>query len=365
MLIDRLLNSPEFARHMANSLDVMLMERRAGTEVPAADWQKYLFDSMLANKPLNELAREILSADGVDPAKRPAAKFYLDRAGETNLITRDVGRVFFGKDFQCAQCHDHPLIDDYFQADYYGIFAFLNRSYVFKEKPSKDKKDKKAGMGYFAEKADGDVNFNSVFTKKAGRTGPRLPDEFPFEEPTMKRGEEYVVAPAADVMPVPKYSRRAQLAMLATNGSSRAFNRNMANRLWAQMLGRGIVEPVDLHHSDNPPSHPELLEFLTDQIVAMKFDAKAFLREILLSQTYQRSYELPSDTMSTASAATEKLPAMEEELARVKDGRRGRAKKAADRNFENVGRCRKRVAAGPGKVDEGQWRSDGGSSRGG
>ncbi|NJN49517.1 MAG: DUF1553 domain-containing protein, partial [Alkalinema sp. RL_2_19] len=103
---------------------------------------------------------------------------------------------------------------------------------------------------------------------------------FEIDEPFFAKGDEYTVAPADKVRPVPKYSRRAKLAELATDGSNRQFNKNIANRLWAHLMGRGLVEPVDLHHDDNPPSHPELLELLADQFAAMKFDTKAFLREI-------------------------------------------------------------------------------------
>ena len=111
---------------------------------------------------------EILSADGTDPETRGAAKFYLDRLADPNLLTRDVGRMFLGRDLQCAQCHDHPLIDDYKQAHYYGIFAFLNRTSLFED-------ERKASV--LAEKAEGDVTFTSVFKKKVThKTGPRILD---------------------------------------------------------------------------------------------------------------------------------------------------------------------------------------------
>ena len=120
------------------------------------------------NKPLDQLVREILAADGVDPALRPAAKFYLDREGDANLLARDIGRLFFGRDMQCAQCHDHPLVDDYLQADYYGLMAFVNRGVLFD-----DTKDKKT---YYAETADGEVNYKSVFTGDArDHVLPKLP----------------------------------------------------------------------------------------------------------------------------------------------------------------------------------------------
>jgi hypothetical protein len=160
-LIDRLLSGPGYARRMAQAFDVTLMERRRDVKVPRADWEAYLRASFASNKPYDQLAREILSADGVDPKGRAPAKFYLDRDFEPNLVTRDVGRVFLGRNLACAQCHDHPIVADSKQADYYGLFAFLSRSYLFPTAA-----DAKAVV---AEKADGDVTFVSVFDKAKGQ----------------------------------------------------------------------------------------------------------------------------------------------------------------------------------------------------
>ncbi len=302
-MIDRLLDHPAHAQHMATVFDVMLMERRGDKHIKNPEWQQYLLDSFQANKPLHVLAREILNADGVDPQMRPAARFYLDREGETNLLTRDVGRVFLGMDLQCAQCHNHPLIESYLQEDYYGLFAFLNRSFLFT--------DAKAKKTYFAEKAEGDVSFTSVFTEESGNTGPRLPGEEPIEEPSFEKGQEYEVKPEKDVRPVPKFSRREQLALQVTDGDYEAFNRNMANRLWAHMMGRGLVEPVDLHHPDNPPSHPEVLQLISEQLAAMNFDARAFLRQLALTRTYQRSFDMPANLAQQADEARQKIAALQ------------------------------------------------------
>jgi hypothetical protein len=78
-----------------------------------------------------------------------------------------------------------------------------------------------------------------------------------------------------------------------STGKVAEFNRNIVNRLWALMMGRGLVHPLDMHHDENPPSHPELLDLLADEFVATGFDVKAFLRELALSRTYQRSSEPP------------------------------------------------------------------------
>jgi hypothetical protein len=102
-LIDSLLDSPQFARSMALTFDVMLMERRGDKAVPTPQFQEYLRKSVAENKPLDQLFRELVSSDGAEPAMRPASKFFLDRDCEPNTLTRDLGKIVFGLDLQCAQ----------------------------------------------------------------------------------------------------------------------------------------------------------------------------------------------------------------------------------------------------------------------
>ena len=302
-LIDALLKSPQFSIHMAKAFDVMLMERLGNKHVTSAEWETYLRSAFDTNKPFNRLAAEILGADGVDPKKRAPARFILDRDAEVNRVTRDVGRMFFGIDLQCAQCHNHPLIDDYLQSDYYGIYAFLSRSYLYKTKKMK--------KSVLAERPEGGVNFTSVFTKLQGEAAaPRLPGDLDIAEPTIAKDKMYIVKPAKNVRPVPRYSRRAQLASLVSKGTNQAFNKNISNRLWAMVMGRGLVEPVDLHHSANPSSHPQLTQILADEFAAMKYDVRSFLRELLLSRSYQRSIEMPSDLLARAQSASKQVAAL-------------------------------------------------------
>jgi hypothetical protein len=286
-LIDRLLASPGYARRMADHFDVVFMERRGGNKVAQAAWQEFLRESFAANKPYDQLVREILSADGVDAKTRGPAKFYLDRDLAPDVVTRDIGRIFLGRDLQCAQCHDHPQIADYKQEQYYGVQAFLNRVFLY---PKPDDAN-----AVIAEKADGEVSFVNVFDRSQTKKGtpPRLPGLAPIEDPMLEAGKEYRVAPAKDVRPVPTYSRWARLAEAVTDRANPAFARTAVNRIWALLLGRGLIHPLDLDHSENPPSHPELLELLSDEFAARQFNVKWLVREIVQSQTYQRSSAVP------------------------------------------------------------------------
>ncbi len=281
-LIDQLLASEEVSGHLATTFDVMLMERRGGKHVKSEEFRAWLKASFDQNKPFHQLAAELISADTSD-ASRPSAAFLLERDVEPNLLTREIARMFFGMDLQCAQCHDHPNVDDYKQEDYYGLYSFVSRSSLFQ--PDKKK------PAVIAEAADGQSPFKSVFTSREAFTSPRMPGEVEVTEPVFEAGDEYKTRPAKTVASVPMYSRRAKLAEFVAGGSNHYFRRNIANRLWAMMMGRGLVHPVDMHHSMNPPSHPELMTLLADEFAATNFEVKPFLRELALTDVYQRSHQ--------------------------------------------------------------------------
>ncbi len=287
-VVDAMLADPRFARHWASTLDVMLMERRPSQNVGEDEWQAYLIAAARENRPLSEIFADLVRADGTDPRHRGPARFYLDRELDPNLIARDVGRIFFGRDLQCAHCHDHPLVEDYRQTDYYGLLAFFSPGYD----PSPPSATKKTA---FPERAGTDLTFDSVFVKNDHHlSGPRLPGGPELDEPVFPPGDEYRVRPTAKTLAVPRHGRRAMLAGLVAGGGNRVFNENLANRLWALMMGRGLVHPLDLGHPANPPSHPELLKMLGDELAASRFDARSLLREIALTRVYQRAIDLPA-----------------------------------------------------------------------
>lgn len=290
-LIDRLLSGPEYARRMRDAFDVMLMERRGSNKY----WSDYLERSFAANKPWDQMAREILHGDHTEEDQRGAAFFYtkrLENYGQNPVdyprLTRDIGRLFLGMDLQCAQCHDHLFVDDYKQVHFQGLAAFVQESFI-----RKDTKFPALGEKLLTSK----VEFSSVFYEEKYQTGPRLPGGAEVEIPMFEKGQEYLVAPNKNkkVVGVPKFSPRKVLAEQLASDDVAAFRKNSVNRLWFLLQGRGIVNPLDLAHGDNPPSHPELLDLLADEFAANNYNIKWLLREIALSRAYQRSSRLPED----------------------------------------------------------------------
>ncbi len=248
-MIEHLLAAPTYAQRMQELFHVVLMERRGDHE----KWKQYLHNAFELNKPWDQMVREVLNPDPQDENRDGAAFFYAKRIeanGQNPIdhpgLTRDVGRLFLGADLQCAQCHDHLFIDDYKQRDFQGLYSvYLNLAVksgldvpAVTEKPMKKK-----------------LEFISVFDPTQNETGPRVPfgSEIPIPEQVKDAAPVSVLALLASELPT------AQNAL---------FSRNIANRLWFVMMGRGLVHPLDLHHSDNPPSHPELLDLLASEFVA-------------------------------------------------------------------------------------------------
>lgn len=317
-LIDRLLTDPRFSTRLAEALDVQWMERRGEDD----DWMRFLTKAVAEDRPLDVLVREILRPDFADETKKGASFFLtkrLDKVGQQETdypgLTRDVGRLFLGVDLQCAQCHKHLTVNDYKQVDFNGLFMVFQNLKL--NEPSQGFKTKWLSEGLVTAK----LEFTSVLNGTKGATGPRVPfaEEVPI--PDLPEPERWLVPPDKKTKHpgIPKFSALDHLSQRITSNENALFSQNLANRLWWMFIGRGLVEPLDLNHSDNPPSHPEVLKALTQTLSDQQFRLRPFLKEILLSKTYQRSSCLadsnnppPEDRFATAL----ERPLQAEQLAR-------------------------------------------------
>ncbi len=288
-LVDRLLDGLDYPRRMADAFSVMLLERRRGNEIPYAEWHRYLRESFAANKPWDVLIREILAAEGIDPITRPAVKFYLDRKN-ADLLTIDISRLRLGRDIHCAQCHDHPDRHDYTQGEYKGLFAYLSGSHPYT--------NPRTQQVYFIQNAlKGKVEFKSVFSERKAMIGPKLLHRRELAVPRFEKGLEYIPADKASGLPQRlRFQRRKLLAAQLPTPDNPWFKRNAVNRIWFLMMGRGLVHPLDALHEASSASHPELLEQLAEEFYRMNFDIKAFIRQLVLTEAYQRSSLLPEGT---------------------------------------------------------------------
>ncbi len=292
VLIDRLLSGDDYPRRMQELFHVMLMERRGDH----AEWTGFLRHAFQENLPWDQVARAMLSPDATNETLRGAAYFLTARLTSEGAmapvdvpgLTRDVGRLLAGVDLACAQCHDHVSIDDYKQVDFQGLHMIFEnmQSRGGSKFPAVTERVMTTGK-----------EFQSVFTMDPRTTGLRIPGAGDVAIPTFAKGEEYLVAPdrKAKTPGVLKFSPLKELAAGLAAGENRLFARNIVNRLWFMMMGRGLVEPLDRFHSANPPTHPKLLERLATEFVSHDFDIKWLLGQLARSRCYQRSSRLSVD----------------------------------------------------------------------
>ena len=287
-LIDRLLADPRYARHQADEWDLVLFGRNpSGFDTDKRDgfraWLRTRFEQ---NVPYDAWARHLLRAEG-DSADGPALYFAQYRNQPEDAIEA-VTQQFLGVQLQCARCHNHPY-EPWKQREFFGMAAFLARLEVV----TVGKKDN--GTVYaIGEKNSGEVKFTGpARSAKPGDKGEPVKPKFLLgpelaEPPVPKDFKEARFAPNK-MPPKPKFSRKDALADWITRPDNPFFARAVANRVWAQFMGRGLVHPVDNLSPSNTPSHPELLDTLARELVAHKFDLKWLVRELVSSRTYQLS----------------------------------------------------------------------------
>ena len=262
-LIDELLASPKFGRHMADIWQELLLTRNSDNRrLQPAPFVKWLEDSFNANKPWDKFVTDLVTASG--PQDQNAAVTYFLSNATPDKVTDNVTRNFLGVQLQCAQCHNHPFTR-WKQTEYWGMAAFF-----MKVRPDNVNRTARTGNTPGVTEAAG----------PRGR-GQRLPDSAKIVPARFLQGEEPKLRTSDPYRPV--------LAQWLTSSKNPFFARAMANRVWGQLFGRGLVNPVDDMHDGNPASHPELLKELADGFAASGFDVKGLFRTICNSEAYQRT----------------------------------------------------------------------------
>lgn len=307
-LVDQLLASPQSTRHLATWLSLTLLERRPAKIANDDIWMAYLMDIIRHDKPLTDITRDLLTATGEEGPKQVAARFLMDRDAEPNLMTRDIGRIFLGRDMQCNQCHDHPLVDGYLQSDYQSLLAFMQPTSVATVKNGNKQ------LTLLSEKSGGRVLFDSVFVKDDSLlTGPSLPCEKSASVSRFQPGDEYLRRQSESSTSLPRQSRRALLAESIL--ASPVFAKNWANRIWAFAFGRGLVHPLDFSHPENPPVDAKLLEDLAESFKSNGYRIRPVLKAIILSNAYQSPFDL-NDSLAPAAKSGD-IAEMKSELDRL------------------------------------------------
>ena len=244
-LIDILLGSEEFARFQAlKKADLMRVSPRTLKGGRADLFAQWLVDAFRKNMPYDQFARTLLTASGDTQQVAPAN--YFVAIPTTEERTEMTAQLFMGTRVECTKCHNHPF-ENWTMRDYYSIGAVFARTQVTKD-------------GLVQVVASGEVKHpttQETMTPWGSAPGPETAD------------------------------RRAAFAAWLTMPGNPFFARVEVNRMWADLMGRGIVNPVDDFRSSNPPSNVPLIDALASEFERSGYDRKHILRLLCSSRTYQ------------------------------------------------------------------------------
>ena len=341
-LIDKLSNHPRFADRWTIFMSDMLRIRSnvtGGNQLLA-----YIHGSIDQEKPYDEVVRELISASG-RANSNPAVGYILGDDAAPMELAAATSQIFMGVRIGCAQCHDHPF-DDWAQEDFYDLAAFFGKTKQVQSRrqngsiyttegdkmtvlwPPEDKaepekrkpvepkfpfqvNDFKSKPEYIKRFEASKVIREKKITKDDGSAS--LDALLDAVEPNVGRPSDPVLEEAK------KESRkldvhgelyraselRKQLADLITDPRNDYFARAFVNRVWAELIGRGFVEPLDNFSDYNGMHHPSTLDFLAQEFIASGYDFRTLVRIITHSDAYRRS-TLPADTSLELREKSEK-----------------------------------------------------------
>ena len=302
------LKSPEFAQYWAEILGSMFREKAQVRGADFGAYFRYLSSSLHENKPYDEMVSEmILSSGSVE--KNPAALFYLRDNADPLEIAEYTGRVFYGKRFSCARCHDHPYDKKFTRRDYYGLAAFFSQVWVRnrfkneflprerrahlprKEKEKYDLHEREYRQKYLR-------NLSAAQRKEYQKKNrlkyaevvyePMLGLRFPFTDdspggdlvkPRFPYGETAFLEPGED--------RRKSFVNWLTARENDRFRKVILNRIYTRLMGYGFFEEFDNWDAEKT-SHKKILEHLDVVYQEKGLRFKDIIYYIVTSTAYQR-----------------------------------------------------------------------------
>ena len=278
-VVDRLLQREEFVDYWAYKWsDLLLVSTRRLNSTAMWAFYGWIRDSVKHNMPWNEFAGQIFTGSG--STRQNGALNYFVLHKDPIDLSENATLAFTGQRIMCARCHNHPL-EKWTQTQYYQMANLFARIGV-----------KNGAMGD-----------NIVFAKATGDVlHPKLARPLP---PTPLDGQSMAVDAVGD--------RRSLFAAWLTSPRNNLFSRTIVNRVWANFMGRGLVDPVDDVRAANPSSNEELFSALTADFVNHGYDVQRLIRIIMNSSVYQLSSQAnatnSADNMFYSKHIIRRLPA--------------------------------------------------------
>ncbi|MCI0359714.1 MAG: DUF1549 domain-containing protein [Planctomycetaceae bacterium] len=268
-VVDELLERPEYADHWAAKWADLLRPNPYRVGIKAVlNYDAWIRDSFRQNKPYDQFVRELVTAKG-SSWDNGAAVLFRDRREPAEMTTL-VSQLFLGIRLECARCHHHPF-EKWSQDDFYSLAAYFARV-GFK------------GNGISPPISGGE---ETVLVKKTGSV------EHPLSGKSLTPRPLFGEAPQIEADADP----RKALAAWMTDDDNPFFAQVIANRIWAELMGRGLVEPIDDLRATNPPTNAALLDALAGELRKHRYNLKELVRAICTSHVYSLS-SLPGERNS-------------------------------------------------------------------
>lgn len=257
-VVDGLLQREEFVDYWSYKWsDLLLVSTRRLNSTAMWAFYDWIRDSVKHNQPWDKFAKEIFLSSG--STRQNGALNYFVLHKDPIEISENATQAFLGQRIMCARCHNHPL-EKWTQTQYYQMANLFAR----------------VGVKNGATAAE-----NIVFAKASGDVlHPRLARPLP---PTPLDGKSIALDSPED--------RRAVFANWLASPANAMFARTIVNRVWANFMGRGLVDPVDDVRATNPASNEELFAALAKDFVDHGYDIQRLIRTIMDSSVYQLSSE--------------------------------------------------------------------------
>lgn len=304
-LIQELLNSEGYVNHQMNWWSDMLRvkDRINGANINVGGvYRNWLRNSIRENKPYDQIVRELISSSGriFENEESAAVSYFLrDRGMQEDNLSHTV-RIFLGTRLQCAMCHDHPF-DRWTQKEFYEMTAFTsgigsvripaaNKTIGQLSRAINEDADSRAGL---FNNWRNQIRDSLAFGIENNGTGQiKLPRD--FAESNGKPGD--TVFAKAIFTPKPIFDPQASdpqsrkiLADWITSKDNPRFTTMIANRIWKQIFGAGLIEPIDTMMDKTLASNEKLMKYLERIMVSVNYDIREYQRILLNTNLFQRA----------------------------------------------------------------------------
>ena len=323
ILIDYLLDTEGYVSHYYNYWADVLRIQSQINNIDLHNYVSWVKDSLRENKPYNQFVYELITAKG-RVWENGAAGYYLRDRGMPLDNTANTVAIFLGTQIGCAQCHDHPF-EDWTQRQFYEMAAFthgVNPRGVDSGNPKDFQKKRREVIQKMSNRKLTpeeqrlvrrliSANLWNVQDPAGGKSRLKLPSDYQYDNG--KPGE--LIAPKViygdQTRAGSRQTSREIYARWMTSAENPLFAKVIANRLWKKVMGVGLIEPVDAVEGAEA-SNPELLDFLTAEMIRLNFDTKEYVRLLMNTDLYQRravyqeameeTYHFPGPTLRRMTA---------------------------------------------------------------